>query len=84
VTRRSTVKTTHSVDNRYKNTVKDLENILSNAIELAKEAVEHFEYRPLHKSDDESMPGTYPEDAKMQIVHARYVTNEASLFSKLR
>lgn len=77
LTRRSTVKTSHSVDNRYKSTVKDLENILSNAIELAKEAVEHFEYRPSNKSDDESMPGTYPDDAEMQFTYARYVAYDA-------
>lgn len=38
--------TRHSVDHRYKATFNDLENILDNAVKLAKEAVEHFELGP--------------------------------------
>lgn len=36
--------TRHSVDHRYQSTFKDLENILDNAVRLAKEAVEHVEH----------------------------------------
>lgn len=78
LTRRSTVKASQSVDNRYKSTVKDLENILNSAIELAKEAVEQFEYRPLNKSDDESMPGSYPDGVEMQFAHVRCVLSPFS------
>jgi hypothetical protein len=73
LTRRSTVKAAQSVDNRYKSTVKDLENILTSAVELAKEAVDQFEYHPLNKSDDQSMPGSYPDNAEMQFTHVRCV-----------
>jgi hypothetical protein len=37
--------TRHSVDYRYKTTFDNLENILDNAVQLAKEAVEHFEFK---------------------------------------
>ncbi|KAH8911831.1 hypothetical protein BR93DRAFT_963056 [Coniochaeta sp. PMI_546] len=42
--------TRHSVDYSYKRTFNDLENILNSAVQLAKEAVEHFEFNPSKSS----------------------------------
>jgi hypothetical protein len=43
--------TRHSVDSRYRSTFNDLEDILHSAVQLAKEAVEHFEYPSTRESD---------------------------------
>lgn len=55
LTRYSTVKTSYTVDNRYRTTFNDLENILNSAVQLAKEAVEQFDYRPIENSNHGSM-----------------------------
>ncbi|KAJ9141616.1 hypothetical protein NKR19_g7381 [Coniochaeta hoffmannii] len=65
--------TRHSVDHRYKATVRDLENIMNSAVQLAKEAMEHLESKSAKGSIQGSIqPGHHQRSGSERSVASRH------------